>query len=94
MKLNLPALIMVLGGSLLIYSAYIDDDPRNVIFEAIGVKRRVPHTKAGDKPITDGTTPGTAGDATVPDKGYANVPHNAQGYPLNYTLPGTTVTTV
>lgn len=30
----------------------------------------------------DGTKPGGGEYPNVPDKGYSNVPHNAQGYPL------------
>jgi hypothetical protein len=83
-KLNLPAVLMVFIGVLLIYSAYKDEDPRNVIFEALNIKRRV--TKPEAKPKDNGKV-------GVPDKGYNNVPHNGQGYPLNY-VPGTTVVSV
>lgn len=42
MKMNLPALLMVFIGVLLIYSAYKNEDPRNVVFEALGIKQRIP----------------------------------------------------
>lgn len=47
MKLNLPAVLMILVGTLLIYSAYKKEDPRNVIFESLGIKRRVGTEAAG-----------------------------------------------
>lgn len=43
MKLNLPALLMIVIGTLLIYGAYKNQDPRNVVFEALGIKQRVPN---------------------------------------------------
>lgn len=42
MKLSLPALLLIFFGAIFIYSARMNRDPRNVIFEALGVKRRVP----------------------------------------------------
>lgn len=93
MKLNLPALLMVLGGTLLVYSAYVDDDPRNVIFSSLGINRRVPHTKAGGGSAgAKSALPGTAGDVTVPDQGYSNSPHDAWGRPLGYSTGAKTLT--
>lgn len=73
MKINLPGLLLILAGVLLIYSAYNDRDPRNVIFEALNIKRRVPDPtpitggkptwvepkKPAVNPVPGGTTPGT-----------------------------------
>lgn len=41
MKLNLPAVVLVFAGVVLIYSGVVHRDPRNVILEALGSKRRV-----------------------------------------------------
>lgn len=49
MKNNLPAYLMILVGLLLIYSAEKDRDPRNIIFEALGIKRRVADPVIGKK---------------------------------------------
>lgn len=64
MKLNPLAILMIFVGALLIYAANKKEDPRNVIFEALGVKRRVsnfaltPGQNLGEgtfKPYTPGT---------------------------------------
>lgn len=47
MKLNLPATLMIFVGMLLIYSAYKDSDPRDVVAESLGIKRRTGFDKAG-----------------------------------------------
>lgn len=44
--MKLIPLLMILAGALLIYSAKEDEDPRNVIYEALGIKRRVAHTSS------------------------------------------------
>lgn len=43
MKLNLPAVLLILAGFIIVYAAQKDKDPRNVVFEALGIKRRVPN---------------------------------------------------
>lgn len=40
--MKLIPVLLIFFGVLLIYSAHADKDPRNVIFEALGVKQRVP----------------------------------------------------
>lgn len=71
MKLNLPAVLMIFGGSLLIYSAAKKEDPRNVIFEALGVKQRVsnfylvPGQNLGSGQLRK-VTPGTSAPVAVP----------------------------
>lgn len=42
MKLNLPAVLLVFVGVVLVYSGINHRDPRNVVLEALGSKRRVP----------------------------------------------------
>ena len=54
MKLNLPAVVLILAGFIIIYGAQKDKDPRNVIFEALNIKRRVPNPP----PIGVGTVVG------------------------------------
>jgi hypothetical protein len=39
---KLIPVLLIFFGVLLIYSAKEDKDPRNVVFEALGIKRRVP----------------------------------------------------
>lgn len=41
MKLNLPAVVLIFAGVVLVYSAAKHRDPRNVVLEALGSKRRV-----------------------------------------------------
>lgn len=53
MKLNLPALVMILVGAILINAAYKNKDPRNVVFGALGIKMTVPD------PVPSGTSLGT-----------------------------------
>lgn len=68
MKLNLPALLMIFAGALLIYGAHSNQDPRNVIFAALGLKQRVANPATGN--VGTNLGPGTfaphvAGSATA-----------------------------
>jgi hypothetical protein len=38
---NLIPLVLILIGFVLMVSAYRNDDPRNVVFDALGIKQRV-----------------------------------------------------
>lgn len=68
MKLNLPAVLLILGGFVIIYGAQKDKDPRNVIFEALGIKQRVPNPDPVGKGSVVGEwhEPGTAAPLTNP----------------------------
>ncbi len=85
--MKLIPLLMIFTGALLIYSAKINEDPRNVIYKALGIKRRVTTSTGTGKKLPD---------ITVPDRGYSNVPHDAWGRPLNYPAnpPGTVTVSV
>lgn len=65
MKLNLPGVLMLFAGAIFIYAGRKKKDPRDVILEAIGSKRRV------GQPVTipdTGVTPAPAAPS-VPDGG-------------------------
>jgi hypothetical protein len=78
---KLIPVLMILTGALLIFSAKQKQDPRNVIFQALGIKRRVDSTGLG------GTDLGTGTFKAVP---------NPAATPSNYTTttPGVTVVSV
>jgi hypothetical protein len=66
---KLIPVLLVFFGVLLIYSAHADKDPRNVIFEALGVKMRVPDPAGiGEIDLGPGTfQKHTAGASTSPN---------------------------
>lgn len=59
MRLNLPAVLLVFTGAVLVYSGVKHRDPRNVVLEALGSKRRVPEPLYG----VGSAVAGAAGDA-------------------------------
>lgn len=75
MKLSLPAVVMVFAGVILIYSGVKHRDPRNVVLEALGSKRRVADPYHGLVGVGDavGRAAGEAAKkgakALVPDPG-------------------------
>jgi hypothetical protein len=61
MKLNLPGLVLIFTGALFIYAAFERKDPRNVLLEAIGSKRRVGDPPTQNIPVpAPGVTPAPA----------------------------------
>lgn len=77
MKLSLPALLLIFFGAIILYSARMDRDPRNVIFEALGVKRRVPEPP---KPTTGaGEAIGNLGDDIAQVPGLIGKPPTGTG---------------
>jgi hypothetical protein len=76
---KLIPLLMILTGALLLYSANKDEDPRNVVFEALGIKRRVAHA---------------TGVTTSPDTGRRSGGGTFGGTTYPTTTPGTTTVSV
>lgn len=74
MKLSLPGVLFVFIGVVLVYSAYNKRDPRNVVLEALGSKRRVSNPMFMLEGVGSAVG-GAAGDAAgkaVPGKGVPN----------------------
>lgn len=66
MKINLPAVLVIFAGVILIYSAYHKVDPRNVILEAIGSNRRIDGIWGSIAGAVEGGAKAGAGAITKP----------------------------
>lgn len=74
MRLNLPAVLLLFIGAVLIYSGVKHRDPRNVVLEALGSKRRVPELISGVGSAvagagSNGAKAGAGALGGVPDRG-------------------------
>lgn len=79
MKLNLPAVITIFAGVILIYSGITHHDPRNVVLSALGSKRRVPETLNIGKDVGKGIIAGAKTINAVPDPGVRPPATNGHG---------------
>lgn len=87
MRLNLPAVLLVFIGAVLVYSGVNHRDPRNVVLEALGSKRRVPELIQPGSAVGDAAGKGAkAGAGALPG---ASVPN-----PGSRPTPGVPVVTV
>lgn len=79
MKLNLPAVVLIFAGVVLIYSAITHHDPRNVVLSALGSKRRVPETLNIGAEVGKGLAAGAKTISAVPDPGVRPPATNGHG---------------